>query len=92
MIDREAPQPRHEIRICRALQCRMNGSEDVIRAAEARLGLGRDQTSPDNEVRLQVIHCFGHCTEGPNVRVDGQMSHHVTPAEIRRLIDEALGG
>ena len=74
------------VKICRALQCRLNHSEDVIAAAEQELGLRRGETSADGRVRLEIVHCFGHCTMGPNVAIDDRLTHHVTPDVVRGLL------
>ena len=61
-------------------------SDELILAAERELGIGRGETSPDGSFHLEIIHCFGHCTMGPNVAVDEQMTHHVTPDMMRNML------
>lgn len=77
---------RYRLKICRALQCRMNGSDEVILAAERALQICRDETSADGRFHLEIIHCFGHCTEGPNISINEQMHHHTTPATVTQLL------
>ena len=85
----DAPPPaRHTLKICRALQCRLNHSDELILAAEKELQLCRGETSADGRFHLEVIHCFGQCTMGPNVALDNRVYNHVTPEQLVGMIQK----
>lgn len=86
--EQEAPPARYVVKICRALQCRQNFSDDVIAAAEEELCLYRGESSADGRFHLEIVHCFGHCTVGPNVAINDVIHNHTTPTALRCLLRE----
>ena len=49
------------------------------------------QRRMDRAVRLESFYCFGECTRGPNVRIDGVVHNAVDPHQLRSLLDELRG-
>ncbi len=47
---------------------------------------------PGHLVRPIGHLCEGKCSEGPNIMIDGQMFHRVTPDLLRTLLEDRLGG
>ena len=42
----------------------------------------------DISVTLTGRLCQKRCLDGPNLKIDGKMYHHVTPARLRQILDE----
>ena len=73
---------------CEGTSCRDRGSRDVVRALRQRIaerGLGED-------VRLTTATCLDLCARGPNLVVwpDGVWYSGLSPARVRRIVDEHL--
>lgn len=64
---RTTPPPQTLINWCSGPACRLKGGEEIRRALEAVLGLGMEQTSPDNRVGLHLAQCEGSCEYSPLV-------------------------
>ena len=58
------------IRVCDDVPCYLNGSQDVLAALEARLGIRAGETTPDGKVTLEVHPCLGRCDRAPFVMVN----------------------
>lgn len=82
------PRGRHVIRVCDSLSCRITGSLEVYQALRARLGVGRNQTTPDGEFTLDVVNCLGCCDTAPNLMVDDRLYTKVSPEDVPVILDE----
>ncbi len=74
------------IRVCDDVPCYLNGSQDVLAALEARLGIRAGETTPDGKVTLEVHPCLGRCERAPFVMVNEEEHGPVHPAEAESLI------
>jgi len=62
---RTSPPPAMLINWCSGPACRFRGGEDIRRALEAVLGVGMEQSTPDNAVGLHLAQCEGSCEQAP---------------------------
>jgi NADH:ubiquinone oxidoreductase subunit F (NADH-binding) len=77
--------PRHRVRVCTGLSCRVTGPADHLRAFEDRLGIVCGQTAADGRLTLEDAPCLSVCSLAPVVEVDGVCHGRVTSAEIDHL-------
>lgn len=79
-----------EIYICTNLRlsggsCSSQGAFEVLKALRAEAAVKQ------GDVVVHESVCMGYCGQGPNLKVMGGDFHHgVTPAEVPRLIAEAV--
>jgi len=83
------PPAAHEVRICRAEACASVGAEDLVRAAQARLGLGIGEQN--DEVALREVFCLGMCGVAPAIQVDGEILGRVDATTMGEHL-AGLGG
>lgn len=83
---RTSPPPRHEVRICRAEACQSVGAEDLVRAAESRLG--RSVGDAADDVELHEVFCLGMCSVAPAAQVDGEVVARLDASKVAALLDE----
>lgn len=81
------PRGRHVVRVCDSLSCRIGGSIGVYDRLRERLGVGRNETTPDGEFTLEIVNCLGSCDTAPNVMVDDRLYEGVTPEQVDELLD-----
>jgi formate dehydrogenase subunit gamma len=62
---RHQPAGRHVVKLCRAEACQSMGADRVAAHAQARLGIGWHETTPDGAVTLEPIFCIGLCAAAP---------------------------
>lgn len=70
---RQAPPGRTTVRICRAEACQAVGSEALGDHVKARLGVDFGETTPQRDVSLEAVYCFGNCALGPSVEIGGRL-------------------
>lgn len=71
-------------------RCRMNFSQDLLKAAE-KLVAGSTQ------VQVEPRSCLDQCEKGPNVELvelgkdPGEIRHGLTPGELTKMLTPLLG-
>ncbi len=76
-----------EIKICMGSACHIKGAPNLVQVFQKEI---RDRGVED-QINLMGCFCTKHCLEGVNVEVNGVIYGHVTPEEVPRLVDIALG-
>jgi NADH-quinone oxidoreductase subunit E len=82
------PCGRHHVSICTNISCMLNGAEELVAHAEARLGIKLNQSTPDGRIFLkQEEECLAACTGAPMMMVDHVYHEHLTPAALDGILD-----
>jgi NADH-quinone oxidoreductase E subunit len=81
------PVGRHLIEVCTNVSCALCGAEQTLAALERELGVRAGQTTPDGEVTLRAVECFGGCSWGPVVAVDHRYREPVEPDDVPALLE-----
>ncbi|MFF3244525.1 formate dehydrogenase subunit gamma [Streptomyces sp. NPDC002870] len=84
---RQTAPGRRTVRICRAEACQAVGAVTVADRARERLGISFGETTPDGEVTLEQVFCFGNCATGPAVEIDGRLYGRVGPERLDALLE-----
>lgn len=82
------PPARTTISWCSGPACRLKGGENIRRALEAVLGVGLEESTPDNAVGLHLVQCDGTCALAPLIRLNGRPAGPLTVSEAIRLARE----
>src|SRR5438093_12650784 len=83
----QEPKGRHVVAVCHNLSCHLAGAQDILRHLEARLGIGRGETTDDGRVTLQAVECLCACEAAPMAQVDDRYEMQLTPEKIDRILD-----
>jgi formate dehydrogenase subunit gamma len=86
---RREPAGRHVLKLCRAEACQAAGGDALAARAEAKLGIGMGNTTPDNLTTLEPIYCLGLCAIAPSAMLDGRVVGRLDEARIDALVAEA---
>jgi NADH-quinone oxidoreductase subunit E len=65
-----APIGRHHVQVCTTTPCWLRGSNDIVSACKAHLGIGVGQTTGDGLFTLSEAECLGACVNAPMMQVD----------------------
>ena len=85
------PVGRHLIEVCTNVSCALCGAERTLEAFERELGIGAGETTPDGEITLRAVECFGGCSWGPVVAVDHRYHEPVKAAGVPEILEELRG-
>jgi NADH-quinone oxidoreductase subunit F len=83
------PRGAHTITVCRGTACHVRGSGSVLRQLEEHLGVRAGETTPDLQVTLETVACFGSCALAPVVVSDGRVHGRQTGSKARVLVEAA---
>lgn len=81
------PVGKHKISVCTNISCMLNGSEDVVKHLENRLGVGLGETTKDNKFTLKEVECLGACCGAPMMQLDRDYHEQLTTEKIDQILD-----
>jgi NADH-quinone oxidoreductase subunit E len=82
------PAGTHTIEVCTNISCALVGAQATLEAFERELGIHPGETTPDGEVTLRAVECYGGCGWGPVVAIDHRFRQSVTPEDVPGIVAE----
>lgn len=86
------PKGRHVIEMCHNTPCWFNGGKELAKICEQKLGTKFGTTSQDGSFSLAYVSCYGHCADGPGLKVDGKRYSKLTPESLEQLLNRLMLG
>ena len=78
---------RKEIKICMGSSCFSRGNRQTLHLIQLYL----KEHQLDRDVILKGNHCFGECSEGPQVKIGSKVYEEVTSENILEILENELG-
>jgi len=88
---RLTPPPGTRIDWCSGPACRVKGSDRILRALQAELGIGLEENTPDGKLGLHNGQCNGTCECAPQLWVGGKVTGPLSVADAIRLVRDLKG-
>jgi len=85
------PKGRFTMRVCDGTTCHIKGSRNIIDEVFNHLGINPDETTEDRRFSLETVNCIGACALSPALLVDEKVYARVTPAGLKKIVDEYRG-
>ncbi|MBF0109023.1 MAG: NADH-quinone oxidoreductase subunit NuoE [Magnetococcales bacterium] len=79
---------RYHIQVCTNISCWLCGSDAIVEALRARLGIGFGQTSADGRFTLAEVECLGACVNAPMLQINDDYHENLTPEKVVGIIDQ----
>ena len=86
------PVGRHMVEVCTNVSCALVGAQQVLETFERELGVHAGETTPDGEVTLRTVECYGGCGWGTVVAVDHRYREPVRPEDVPGIVRELRHG
>jgi formate dehydrogenase subunit gamma len=83
---RDTPPGKHTIHLCRAESCQSMNAAELEAHAQAHLGIGFHETTPDGTISLEPVYCLGNCACSPAIMVDHDVYGRVTPERFDAIV------
>lgn len=64
------PVGKFHLQVCKTTPCMLRGSDEVLKALEARLGIKLGETTQDKLFTLSTVECMGCCVNAPMVCIN----------------------
>lgn len=85
---RFTPYGKHAVRVCLGTACHVRGGEEIMKAAENKLGIERGNTTDDLSFSLERVACFGSCALSPVMVVDKDVYGRLTTTKVRAILSK----
>lgn len=82
------PSGKYVITICNGTACHVRGSNLLLDQAISQLGIQPGEVTEDGLFSIECVNCLGACALGPIASENGSFHHHMTPARLRKFIEE----
>ncbi len=80
------PENRVEIKICLGSSCFSRGNRELLNVIKEYL----KKNHIDDKVVFRGARCIGHCSEGPNIVMNGKLISGITASEAEEILDREL--
>lgn len=74
------------IQVCIGTACYLNGGEDILQELENILGIGVNQTTPDEVFSIEAVRCIGCCGLSPVLNVNGEIFSKLKKEDLTKII------
>ncbi len=78
---------KHTMTICTRTACYIKGTDKLVAAAEARLGIPQGQTTKDGKISLMTARCVGACGRAPVVLTDGELQGQMSSEHMLEQLE-----
>ncbi|MGI8809245.1 MAG: NADH-quinone oxidoreductase subunit NuoE [Acidimicrobiales bacterium] len=86
------PVGRHLVSVCTNLACLLNGADELLEHAEARLGVAPGGTTADGEFTLEEVECIAFCGGAPCLAVNWRFFGNIGNDDFDRLVEDLAAG
>ena len=83
------PKGEHIVGICLGTPCYVRGSQTILDAVKADLGIDLGENTEDGFFSLEAIRCIGTCGMAPVMSIDEEVYGEIDVTKAKRLIKEA---
>jgi NADH:ubiquinone oxidoreductase subunit E len=77
---------RREIIICLGSSCFSRGNKNLLKIIQRFVS----HNGLTEKVYFKGDHCFGECSEGPNIKIGGKVFNHVSEDNVQQILKESL--
>ena len=78
---------RYEMQICLGSSCFSRGNKDVVQFIREYLR----KNHLDDKVVFKGARCLGHCSNGPNLVINGKVIEGVGLTQVEKILEDELG-
>jgi len=79
-------ESRFEIQICLGSSCFSRGNKNLVKVIQEYL----KKNHIDDKVVFKGSRCMGHCSEGPNLVINGKLISGINVADAESILDREL--
>ncbi|MFN8241460.1 MAG: NAD(P)H-dependent oxidoreductase subunit E [Bacteroidales bacterium] len=78
---------RHEMEICLGSSCFSRGNKEIVHYIREWL----KKNHIDDKVVFRGARCFGNCSNGPNLKINGRKFESLQLSMIEKILEEEFG-
>ena len=89
---RRQPAGKYHLQVCTNVSCMLRGGEEILAHCQKKLGIGHQQTTPDEKFSLEEVECLGACCGAPAMQVNYDYYENLTPEKLDALLEKLKNG
>ena len=82
------PVGKYLFEVCQTGPCMINGSDDIVKHIDEKLGIKAGETSADGLFTLKTVECLGACGYAPMMQMGKNYREHLTKEKVDEIINE----
>lgn len=82
------PVGKYMFEVCQTGPCMINGSDDIIKYINEKLGIKPGETTSDGLFTLKTVECLGACGYAPMMQLGKNYREHLTKEKVDAIIAE----
>lgn len=82
------PVGKYMFEVCQTGPCMLNGSDDIVKYIDEKLGIKPGETTADGMFTLKTVECLGACGYAPMMQQGKYYKEHLTKEKIDAIIAE----
>ncbi len=82
------PVGKYVLEFCHTGPCAIEGAESLIEYTKLKLGIGKNQTTPDGMFTIKEVECLGACGYAPMMQVGEFFHEHLDEAKIDQFLKD----
>jgi NADH-quinone oxidoreductase subunit E len=82
------PVGKYMFEVCQTGPCMLNGSDDIIKYINDKLGIKPGETTSDGMFTLKTVECLGACGYAPMMQLGKNYREHLTKEKVDAIIEE----
>jgi NADH-quinone oxidoreductase subunit E len=86
------PVGEYYVGVCTNTLCAIMGGDQIFAELREHLGVGNDETTPDDKIILEHVECNAACDYAPVIMVNWEFFDNMTPQSACRLVDDLRAG
>ncbi len=86
------PIGKHFVQVCTNLPCWLNGSDNIMKVCQGKLGVRSGETTEDGEFTLLEVECLGACVNAPMMQINDDYYEDLDSVGTAAILDELRAG
>lgn len=81
------PKGKHRVSVCLGTACYVKGSDKILEAVEANLGIKNGECTADGMFSIDCCRCVGACGLAPVMLVDEDVHGKLKPEQVDEILN-----
>ncbi len=86
------PVGKYVLEFCQTGPCMIEGADRIIEYTKLKLGIGKNQTTPDGLFTIKQVECLGACGYAPMMQVGEFFHEHLDEAKVDQFLEDCRAG
>ena len=82
------PVGKYSFEVCQTGPCMINGSDDIVKYIEKKLGIKPGETTADGMFTLKTVECLAACGYAPMMQLGKIYREHLTKEKVDAIVEE----